>query len=79
MLGLSDPDKRAAAVYDVEYKMAQVQWSREEDRDVDKIYNPMTLSQLKALAPKFPWDTFFTASTIPPNGPNGERVMRMAT
>ncbi|HWA31489.1 MAG TPA: M13 family metallopeptidase [Rhizomicrobium sp.] len=78
MLGMSDPDKRAAAVYDLEYKMAEAEWSREEDRDMDKIYNPMTLSQLKALAPKFPWDTYFRATTIPPNGPNGERVMIVA-
>ncbi|MGN6516093.1 MAG: M13 family metallopeptidase [Rhizomicrobium sp.] len=78
MLGMSDPDKRAAGVYDLEYKMAQAEWSREEDRDVDKIYNPMPLSQLKTLAPKFPWDTFFKATTIPPNGPGGERIMIVA-
>src|SRR5262249_51133337 len=41
MIGASDPDKRANAVYDLEYKMAQAEWSREEDRDADKTYNPM--------------------------------------
>jgi putative endopeptidase len=78
MLGMSDPDKRAAAVYDLEYKMAQDDWSREDDRDVDKVFNPMTLTQLKTLAPQFPWETYFKATTISPNSPAGERVMIVA-
>jgi putative endopeptidase len=53
-------------------------WSREEDRDVDKIFNPMTLTQLKALAPHFPWDTFFKATTIPTSNASGERVLLVA-
>jgi putative endopeptidase len=78
MVGLSDPDKRAAGVYDLERKLAEVMWSREEDRDVDKTVNPMTISQLKTLAPKFPWDAYFKATTIPTTDPNGERVMIVA-
>jgi putative endopeptidase len=78
MVGLSDPDKRAAGVYDLEHKLAEVMWSREEDRDVDKIFNPMTLTQLKALAPHFPWDTFFKATTIPTSNASGERVLLVA-
>src|SRR6201996_3045647 len=64
MVGLSDPDKRAAAVYDLEYKLAQADWTDEDDRDADKTYNPMTLTQLKAMAPGFPWEAYFKASTI---------------
>ncbi len=78
MAGFSDPDKRAAAVYDLEYKMAQVEWSREEDRDIDKIYNPMTLSQLETLAPQFPWDAFEKAGNITANNASGERVLVVA-
>jgi putative endopeptidase len=78
MVGLSDPDKRAAGVYDLEHKLAEVMWSREEDRDVDKVFNPMTLTQLKALAPHFPWDTFFKATTIPTSNTAGERIMLVA-
>jgi putative endopeptidase len=78
MAGLSDPDKRAAAVYDLEHKLAEADWSREQDRDVDKIYNPMTITQLKALAPKFPWDVYFKATTISPVNTAGERVLIVA-
>jgi putative endopeptidase len=78
MVGFSDPDKRAAAVYDLEHKLAEVMWSREDDRDVDKVFNPMTISQLKALAPKFPWETYFKATTIPTSNASGERVMIVA-
>ncbi|HTV70364.1 MAG TPA: M13 family metallopeptidase [Rhizobiaceae bacterium] len=77
MVGLSDPDKRAAAVYDLEHKLADVMWSREQDRDVDAIVNPMTISQIKNLAPKFPWDSYFKASTIPTTNAQGERVMNV--
>jgi putative endopeptidase len=78
MVGLSDPDKRAAAVYDLEAKMAAADWPREEQRDADKTYNPMTLTQIKAMAPGFPWDDFMKAGNLNPNGPSGERVMVVA-
>jgi putative endopeptidase len=78
MLGASDPDKRAAGVFDLETKMAQVEWAREEDRDADKTYNPMTFSQLKTMAPGFPWDAFLAAGHITQNTPAGERIMVVA-
>ncbi|MBV8976193.1 MAG: M13 family metallopeptidase [Alphaproteobacteria bacterium] len=64
MVGLSDPDKRAAAVYDVEYKMAQADWPNADRRDEDKVYNPMTYAELKALAPQFPWDAYFAKGGV---------------
>jgi putative endopeptidase len=73
LAGMSDADKRAAAVYDVEQKMAQVEWPREDSRDEDKTYNPMSYSDLKALAPQFPWDAYFKAAGVPLTGPKGER------
>jgi putative endopeptidase len=73
LAGMKDADKRAAAVYDVEQKMAQVEWAREDSRDEDKTYNPMSYSELKALAPQFSWDSYFKAAGIPLTGPKGER------
>ena len=78
MLGMSDPDKRAQGVYDLEYKLAQADWSDEDDRDADKTYNPMKISEIKALAPAFRWDAYFKASTIPTSNAAGERVMVVA-
>ncbi len=73
--GAADADKRARAVYDVEAKIAQVHWTRAENRDEDKTYNPMKVSDLKKLAPQFPWDAFFKEAGIPMTGPKGERVV----
>ena len=69
LAGFGDADKRAAAVYDLEYKVAQAQWSDAESRDVDKVYNPMSFAQLKALAPQFPWDSYSKALGISQTGP----------
>lgn len=73
LAGFDDADKRAAAVYDLEYKLAQAQWSDAENRNVDKVYNPMSFTQLKALAPQFPWNSYIKARGISQSGPSGER------
>jgi len=78
LAGFGDADKRAAAVYDLEYKLAQAQWSDAESRDVDKVYNPMSFAQLKALAPQFPWDSYSKALGISQTGPRGERQVIVA-
>ena len=78
LAGFGDADKRAVAVYDLEYKLAQAQWSDAESRDVDKIYNPMPFSQLKALTPQYPWDSYSKALGISQTGPRGERQVIVA-
>ncbi|HEX4304349.1 MAG TPA: M13-type metalloendopeptidase [Rhizomicrobium sp.] len=59
-----DADKRAAEIVALETKIAEASWSRVEERDVVKTYNPMTLAELKALAPGFDWDGFFKANDL---------------
>ena len=85
MLGLSgvaDPAARAAKIYDVERRIAEVQWPNADRRDQDKIFNLMTPSELKAFAPDFPWSAFLAAAQIPEtsNGPGqqGERQLGVA-
>jgi putative endopeptidase len=73
LAGMSDADKRAAGVYDLEYKIAEAQWANADRRDTDKTYNPMSFSELKTLAPQFPWDAMFKATGIPLTAPGGER------
>ncbi len=65
MVGLDNADKRAAAVYDLEHKMADADWANKDRRDEDKIYNPMTFAELKTLAPQFPWDALFSKTGLP--------------
>ncbi|MBS0471463.1 MAG: M13 family metallopeptidase [Proteobacteria bacterium] len=75
LAGAKDADKRAAAVYAVEEKIAKLHWTRAENRDVKATYNPMPLSDLKKFAPDFRWDAFLTEASIPEKGPKGERVL----
>ncbi len=78
MAGLSDPARRAQGVYDLEYRIAQVSWPNEDRRDVDKVFNPMTVSELKAFAPQFPWDSYLKSAGVSRNGPKGERTLIVA-
>ena len=73
LAGLPDAQKHADAVYALEAAMAKVEWSHEERRDATKTYNPMSVPELEAVAPGFPWRTYFAAATIPLTSPHGER------
>jgi putative endopeptidase len=65
LAGLKNGDARAQGVYDLEARMAEADWPNEDRRDEDKVYNPMTYGELKALAPQFPWDSFFKRTGLP--------------
>ena len=71
--GFDNAEARAEAVYQFEYRLAQVEWSRAERRDRDKIYNPMTVGALEKLAPQFPWSDFLAETGVPLKAPYGER------
>ncbi|HEX7759269.1 MAG TPA: M13 family metallopeptidase [Caulobacteraceae bacterium] len=58
LLRLADwpqPSERAAQIVALETKIAEASWSKVEQRDPEKTYNPMTPTRLAALAPGFPW------------------------
>jgi putative endopeptidase len=80
MLQLAEIDgaqDKAAAIFALETEIAKLHWPSADRREADKIYNPMTVSQLKAFAPQFPWDTFFGEMGI--RAPvNGERQIIVA-
>ena len=78
LAGYDNADARAQGVYDLEYKMAEADWANADRRDEDKIFNPMSYSQLKALAPQFPWDAYFKSAEFPLTGPAGERQVIVA-
>jgi putative endopeptidase len=64
-----DGDKNAAAhataVVALEKRIAQVQWSQEDNRDASKTYNPMTIAELAAKAPGLDWKAFVDAGDLP--------------
>ena len=67
MLGLAgwqQPEQAAAAIVALETEIARAHWSRAESRNRDKTYNPMTVAELEAQAPGFPWATYFRAAGV---------------
>ncbi|AIY42165.1 Peptidase [Collimonas arenae] len=48
-------NKNAAAIVALETRLAKVQWTEVQNRDPIKVYNPVPLAQLPALAPHVNW------------------------
>jgi putative endopeptidase len=67
MLGLAgwpNPEAAADKVVAMETRIAQAHWTRAQSRDRDKTYNLMSLAELQAQAPGFPWTIFWQAAGI---------------
>ncbi|MBV9904751.1 MAG: peptidase M13, partial [Alphaproteobacteria bacterium] len=62
LLGWPDAEKQAAHIVALETKIAEVSWTRVEQRDVVASYNPMTVAELTTLAPGFDWKEFLAAA-----------------
>jgi putative endopeptidase len=78
LAGFDHAPARAQAVFDLETSIAKAQWDRAENRDATKVYNPMTVSELQALTPEFPWSAFFAECDVPLKAPHGERSVIVA-
>ncbi len=64
MAGTKDADKRAAAVYALEEKIAVVHWTRVENRDPVKTYNKLTVAELQKLAPDVDWKIWLAGTGL---------------
>ena len=64
LIGWPDADNQAAAVVDFETRIAKASWTKVEQRDQDKTYNPMSRAELEAYAPGFAWKAFFDAADL---------------
>jgi putative endopeptidase len=56
LAGIDEAEAKADAIIELETSIAGTHWTRAESRDIQKIYNPMTVAQLQQLAPKFAWE-----------------------
>jgi len=65
MVGHPEPAAHADAILAFETAIAQVSWAVEDRRDIDKINNPMTPSELQAYAPGVDWKGFLASSGLP--------------
>ncbi len=54
LAGATDAQARADKVFALETEIAKAHWPVADKRDRDKVYNPMTISKLKELAPRIP-------------------------
>src|SRR6185312_1369034 len=58
------PGDQAKAVVDFEIKGAQASWSKAEQRDPLKVYNPTQVADLPKLAPGFAWAEFLSGADL---------------
>ena len=64
LAGQPDPDGAAKRIYDFEKALAEVHWSRAEQRQVEKAYNPMATAELPAKMPGFDWSAMLAAQNL---------------
>ena len=67
-IGWPDADAAAKAVVDFETEIAKVSWTRAEERDADKTYNPMSVDELVQYAPGFDFKAFLKNAELPDSG-----------
>jgi putative endopeptidase len=65
MVGYPDPAGAAAAILALETRLAKASWTQVEERDTDKIVNPMSLAALQAYAPGLDWRAHLIAAGAP--------------
>jgi putative endopeptidase len=65
--GWPDPKANAAAVVAFETRIAEASWSKAEQREIEKAYNPYATSALAALTPDFPWPRFLKGADLATN------------
>lgn len=66
LAGQANARGRAEALLGLETEIARTHWSRVDCRDVEKIYNKMTLAELIKTAPGFNFRAFFAANKLDP-------------
>ena len=62
--GWPDAEANAKAIVAMETRIADAAWARSDRRDDTKTYNPMTVAELSAAAPGFPWKAFLTSAEL---------------
>ena len=56
LAGIEGGESKADAILALETKIAEAHWTPERSRDIEQTYNPMSLAEMKKLAPGFAWD-----------------------
>ena len=64
LAGEKDPTAVAAGVLALERQLAETHWSKVDNRNPVKLYNPMTPAELAQRAPGFDWSAFFAGAQL---------------
>jgi putative endopeptidase len=65
LAGYDNGADRAERLLALETKLAEVMWTKEENRDWSKRYNPMKIDQLNEIAPQINWKLVFESAQFP--------------
>ena len=65
LAGFEDGAGSAERLLALETSLAEVMWTKEENRDWSKRYNPMSIDELNELAPSINWTLAFETAQIP--------------
>lgn len=55
LAGIDNPAERAQTFFDVETRLAEIQWTRVQSRDREATYNKIAVSELDAAHPNLKW------------------------
>jgi len=64
LAGFDNAAARAAAIYNLEVKIAKIHWTQVEKRQVDKIYNPVPRADAATVYPGFDWAQYVAAAGL---------------
>src|SRR5205823_9289568 len=64
LAGFSEPDARAARVFELEHAIAAKHWTLDDDQDIHKANNPWKQVDFAAKAPGLDWAEYFRAAGI---------------
>jgi putative endopeptidase len=59
-----NPDGSAKAIVDFETAIADASWTKVQQRDLNAIYNPMSVAELQKFTPGFAWKPFLDNSGL---------------
>ena len=64
LIGWPDARTRAAEIVDFETRIAEVSWTKEQQRDLPKLYNPYTPEELAHYAPGLAWQRLLAGAGL---------------
>jgi putative endopeptidase len=63
--GIEGGEDKAESLLALENQLAEAHWTKEDNRDPVKSYNPKSPEELKQMAPNINWDVTLEASQVP--------------